>query len=539
MTEPPGRTAAGPGSGSARPSLPAYRLVRPLLPPAETPPALDDAQRCVVEHAGGPLLVLAGPGTGKTTTVVESVVDRIERRGRDPDSILVLTFSRRAAGELRSRITARLGRTVREPIARTFHSYAFGVLRMRAVAVGGPPPRLLAGPEQYVVIRELLEGDALAGGAGWPAALRPALRTRGFAAELRDLLMRAIERDVDADDLAAYGERFGRPEWGAAAGFLHQYREVGALARANAYDPAELIRAALDAFDDDPELLAAEQRRRRVVFVYEYQETDPAQEQLLRRLCAGADELVVVGDPDQSIYAFRGADPTAIRRFPDVFARAGRSPAPTVARTTSNRAGTALLLASRRIDGRLGGPAAHRVLQPAAGRAPGRLDVAVLATGSEEAAYIANRLREAHLREHFAWGDMAVLVRSTVRTLPQLRRALASAGVPVQVAGDDLPLAAQPLVASFLLLLRCAGGGSVDPPDAIELLGSQFGRADALAARRLRRELLRIDGEAGGRSRSDALLAQALTDPGLLGQVRERIARPATRVARLLTAARE
>ena len=89
-----------------------YRLVRhaaPEDPPA--PPALDETQQRVVDHKGGPLLVLAGPGTGKTTTIVAAVADRIERRGTAPSRILVLTFSRKAAGELRDRITARLGRT--------------------------------------------------------------------------------------------------------------------------------------------------------------------------------------------------------------------------------------------------------------------------------------------------------------------------------------------------------------------------------------------------------------------------------------------
>src|SRR5215467_2219720 len=70
-------------------------------------PRLDEAQQRVVDHQGGPLLVLAGPGTGKTTTIVEAVAERIERRGANPERILVLTFSRKAAGELRDRITAR------------------------------------------------------------------------------------------------------------------------------------------------------------------------------------------------------------------------------------------------------------------------------------------------------------------------------------------------------------------------------------------------------------------------------------------------
>ena len=130
---------------------PAYRLIR--RPRGEAvAPELDARQRAVVDHAGGPLLVLAGPGTGKTTTLVEAVVARV-RAGVAVDEMLMLTFSRRAAGELRDRVTARLGSTVREPIARTLHSYAFGVLRMANVAQQLPAPRLLSAPEQDLTIR--------------------------------------------------------------------------------------------------------------------------------------------------------------------------------------------------------------------------------------------------------------------------------------------------------------------------------------------------------------------------------------------------
>jgi len=93
-----------------QPRAPAYRLVRRPVPAASAL-RLDQAQQAVVDHAGGPLLVLAGPGTGKTTTIVAAVADRIERRGIDPERVLVLTFSRKAAAELRERITARLRRT--------------------------------------------------------------------------------------------------------------------------------------------------------------------------------------------------------------------------------------------------------------------------------------------------------------------------------------------------------------------------------------------------------------------------------------------
>src|ERR1700741_431681 len=159
-----------------------YRLVRRELAP--TPPApstLDEAQQRVVDHKGGPLLVLAGPGTGKTTTIVAAVADRIQRRGADPDRILVLTFSRKAAAELRDRITARLGRTTSEPLALTFHSYAYALVRREFVLAGDQPPRLLSAPEQLLEIRRMLRGEAADGALNWPERLRAGLRTPGFA----------------------------------------------------------------------------------------------------------------------------------------------------------------------------------------------------------------------------------------------------------------------------------------------------------------------------------------------------------------------
>ena len=210
---------------------------------------LDAQQRAVVEHEAGPLLVVAGPGTGKTTTLVETVVDRINRRGVDPERVLVLTFSRKAAAELRERITARLDRTVREPLARTFHSYAFGLVRREAARNGEPPPRLLTGPEQDAVVRELLKGDAAGRGVQWPTDLSAALPTRGFAQELRDFIARCFERGISAGALREIGQVYGRDQWLSAADFLHQYEEVGALRDAAAYDSAELIRTALGLLD--------------------------------------------------------------------------------------------------------------------------------------------------------------------------------------------------------------------------------------------------------------------------------------------------
>ena len=166
-----------------------------------------------MDHEGLPLLVLAGPGTGKTTAIVETVAERITRRGIDPERVLVLTFSRKAAEELRQRITARLGRTTREPLALTFHSYAYALVRREFTLAGDEPPTLLSGPEQLLEVRRLLRGEAEDGGTRWPERLRPALGTRGFATELRDFLLRGAERGFDGRGLARLGRQQDRDDW--------------------------------------------------------------------------------------------------------------------------------------------------------------------------------------------------------------------------------------------------------------------------------------------------------------------------------------
>ena len=252
-----------------------YRLLRAPASSA-APAALDPPQRAVVEHRDGALLVLGGPGTGKTTTLVEAVAARVAE-GVPPDRLLVLTFSRRMAGALRDRVEARIaGRASVQPQVRTFQAYAFSLLRRAAAEVGDPPPRLLTGPEQDLVIRELLAADA----DSWPDSLRPALRTRAFAAQLRDLLLRCVERGVGADELAALGAAHRRPDWPAAARFLREYVQVLALrdvaSRAGvAYDSAELVRAAVGLLRDEPDLLAAERRHLAGVYVERGIQLDP------------------------------------------------------------------------------------------------------------------------------------------------------------------------------------------------------------------------------------------------------------------------
>jgi superfamily I DNA/RNA helicase/RecB family exonuclease len=518
-----------------------YRLARSAGSAGAAPaaPLADPAQRRAVEHRDGPLLVIGGPGTGKTSTLVEAVAARVAE-GADPEGLLALTYSRRGALRLRDRIEARLGAgSTAEPMVRTFPAYAFGLLRRAASLAGQPPPRLLTGPEQDLVIRELLETDD-----GWPEALRPALHTRAFATELRDLLLRAVERGIGPAELAVHARTLRRPDWSAAARFYQQYRQVLALRDATGrgsvgYDAAELVRAATALLLDDPSLLAAERRRLTAVYVDEFADTDPAQRDLLAALAGGGRHLVAFADPDSSTFAFRGADPAGVADFPHRFRTATGANAPTVTLDRSHRCGAELLAATRRIAVRLRGPSRHRVLAPAPVD-PGSVDVRVFRSTTTEAAYLVHRLREAHLLHGLSWSDMAVIVRSTVRQLAPLRRALQQAGIPTTTTAEDLPLQAQPAVAPLLLLLRCAVEPErLDEDAAVALLHSPLGGADPLAERRLRQGLRTLALAGGDRRPSGVLLVEALQDPAELAAVDRGWAAPAQAVAGLIAKARD
>jgi superfamily I DNA/RNA helicase/RecB family exonuclease len=512
-----------------------YRLLRPATAPDRAVEP-DPQQQRVVAHRSGVLLAVGGPGTGKTTTLVEAVAARVAE-GVTPDRILVLTFGRRAAGVLRDRIEARIGATGRataQPVVRTFHAYAFGVLRAVAAARGEPPPRLLTGPEQDLVIRELLDGAREA----WPPSLRAALGTRAFSAQLRDLLLRAAERGVGAEELARLGVQRERPEWVAAARFLREYHQVLALREATgragaAYDNAELVRAAAEALADDPGLLAAQRHQLSFVYVDELADTDPAQVDLLALVAGHGAHLVAFADTDSSTYAFRGADPDVVRRFPDRFG------AGTVLLTRSHRAAPQLLAATGRVAARLRGPVGHRSLVAAVDE-PGTVEVHTFRSGTGEAAYVAHRLREAHLRDDVPWDRMAVLVRSTTLALATMQRALHQAGVPVRLRAEDVPLRGQPAVAQLLLALRCAlEPERLDEEAAVALLHSPLGGADPLAERQLRQGLRALALAAGDRRPSGVLLVEALRSPAELAAVERRWAAPARRVAQLLQVVRD
>lgn len=507
------------------------------------------SDRLVQSDLRGTVRLIGGPGTGKSTLLVQVAAAHVAA-GVDPESVLLLTGSSRLRAAARAAVTKAVLRggsadgggdakprtAVREPLVRTVHSYAFAVLRLAAQRNGDPPPRLITSAEQDGIIRELLAGDLEDGddaSVDWPLPLRPALGTVGFATELRDLLARCAERGVDPVELQRIGRREGRREWVAAGRFAQVYEQVMLLrsavgmaapqATVPALGAAELVGAALDAFAADPELLAAERARLRLLLVDDAQHLDPQAAKLVRVLAGGAALTVIAGDPSQSVFGYRGADPELLRGQGE----------PAVVLSESWRCAPAVARAVNGIAGRLPASDARRDITGTAAE-PGGVAVRLAASQHAEAALVADALRRAHLIDGVPWKQMAVIVRSVPRS-GSLGRALAAAGVPVDQATPDTALAAHPAVSALLTVLD-ATAGQLTGEHALDLLTGPIGRVDPVTLRQLRRTLRR--GDRDGLSFGE-LVVRALEHPAdHPADLPDQLARPLRRVAAVVGAAR-
>ncbi len=492
--------------------------------------ALLGSEDDVVSAAAGgapawrPWQVVGGPGTGKSALVSDYAISRIATG--DPESVLVLTQSKRAAVAMREQITSGVFagaysvRATREPLVRTVHSYAFAVLRLQAAIHGNPPPRLLTGAEQDAVVREMLRGDLEDGAVEWPERLRPALAMAGFAAAVRDLMLRSAERGIGPEDLVKLGRTHSRPEWVAVGRFAGRYEQAMLLrgsvgveaagASAPGLDAAELIGSALMAFATDPDLLRSERSRIRHLVVDDAQHLDPQAAQLVRLIGSNTESTVIAGDPDQSVFTFRGADPSFLSDLAEhgssrrVVLEANFRSVPEVARLSAT------------VAARLPGIGRHRAAE-AVGESrygAGGTSVRILSSAAKEAAYIADAMRRAHLSDGMPWSDMAIVVRSVPRAIAPLRRALAAAGVPLVTPASELPLHRQHGAVGLLLVLRALTDDDFDGEDALALLSGPIGGADPVSLRRLRRGVRRVELASGGERDSAELLRDAIVQAG-------------------------
>jgi len=482
--------------------------------------------------------VLGAPGSGKTTTIVELVADRVLGRGWDPRSVIVLTPSRSSAARLRDRLALRLGVPTDGPLARTAPSLAFEIVGVAARAAGETPPRLITGAEQDADLAALLDGHTATGtGPAWPEHLSPDVRaTTRFRAELRDLLARATEQGIGPAELAALGRRTGRPEWEAAGEFFDEYLDVVASARPEQRDPAELSRLAIAELDagGGGERVAG----LRLVVVDDLPEATPGTLGLLAALARRGIPVIALGDPDTAANAFRGGEPDALGRLSTVLGVPG---IPTLVLAGAHRPNAAVRELTAAVTARIGTAAAGAQRRATAERPAGpRPPLARIEapTAARTAAVIARALREEHLLAGVPWSRLAVVVRSGA-TVPQLARSLALAEVPTRTVGAGTALRDDPAARALLAVVEAGTGRTeLTPALAADLLTGPFGGLDPIGLRRLRVALRTEEALAGGSRPAGELLVEALSAPGRFTTIDAPVARTAERLAVTLDALR-
>ena len=502
-----------------------------LLPPTEAPelPAADaDGQRVLDRVADGSnVVVLGAPGTGKTSLALRLLAEAVAG-GRDA---VLLAPTRTRADWLRGRAAHLL----RE-------GHGDGVVRVRTPAALAltilttsltrrpdplPPPVLLAGAEEDSVLASMVSAIS------WPGLPVEATGSRAFRSELRNLLARAGELGVTADELAELGRRLNVPIWGPAAQLLRTWDAQGRTsaerrAQTRKMDTARLQDRAVEALGSwDSDAVTVPRPVPDLIIVDDYQDCTAATARLLTALAAPDPDghraqIAVLGDPDVAVETFRGGTPSLLVAAED---HTGLG-ASRLRLTTRYRGEPAIaaVVADQSARVPVTGTAAHRQASLAprtsASRGSGAPDAdrvtaptgveAILASSAwQERAHVARALRLEHVHHGTAWSQMAVIVRSAADA-ESLARDLRRRGVPLASRTPAVLLRAEPAAAALLDIVRAAIrdqlGGRGEPPQreaAINLLTSPLVGLTTMDLRRLRRRL-RQDPEAAVTSVSGA-----------------------------------
>ena len=376
----------------------------------ELPLALNPAQREAVEHVHGPLLVLAGAGSGKTRVLTTRIASLIDRHGVPPDRIFAVTFTNKAAGEMKQRIGRLLGRDPSGLWIGTFHSLSARLLRREA--------ELLGFTRRFTIYDE---DDRL-------SLIKRLMDQRGHSTKLfppravQSLISAAKNRRVPPSELAS-GSPFDR----LAVVSADVYGAMGpALKAANAMDFDDLLLHPLTLFREHPERLRAYQQRFSFILVDEFQDTNRAQYELIRLLGVHGN-VCAVGDDDQSIYGWRGADVRNMQDFLRDF------PGAKLVRLEENYRSTQIVL-----------DAANGVIAENAGRIGKTLvtrrrggeQVTLLAAADErdEAEWVVRELERRSAAGEHRYADMAVLYRTNSQSRA-LEEAFRRAGIPYRLIG--------------------------------------------------------------------------------------------------------
>ncbi len=379
-------------------------------PPDDLLSGLNPAQREAVVHTEGPLLVVAGAGSGKTRVLTHRIAHLIEHEGVSPFELLAITFTNKAAQEMKQRVGALVGPVAEKMWVSTFHSACVRMLRRDGKRLGYP--------SSFTIYDQ---ADA----------------TRLVGYVLRDLNVdtkRFPPRSVHATISAAKNDGLSVEQYAERARAIFErriaevYREYQTrLLKAGAMDFDDLLSVTVTLLKAEPEVLAHYQRRFRHVLVDEYQDTNTVQNDLVLSLAAEHRNVCVVGDQDQSIYRFRGADIRNILEFEEAF------PDTTVIVLEQNYRSTQTIL-----------DAANGLIANNLGRKPkelwtdqGRGDAVVRYHAddeSDEAQWVAHQASKLHDGGTYRWGDMAVFYRTNAQSRV-LEEYLMRVGIPYKVVG--------------------------------------------------------------------------------------------------------
>ncbi len=383
---------------------------------------LNDAQHRAVTSTAAPLCILAGAGTGKTRVLTRRIAWRCASGSADPRHVLALTFTRKAAGELWSRLR-RLG--LRDAVTSgTFHSVAFAQLRQRWLDTGTPAPTLLDQKGRLLV--RLV-----------PRVRRPQVTIADYAGEIEWAKARIVTPERYAEAAIRAGRR-PPVDPDAMATIYRRYEDEKQTKRLVDFD--DLLWQCARTIETVPDFAAAQRWRFRHLFVDEFQDVNPLQLRLLEGWRGGSADLCVVGDPNQAIYGWNGADATALVRF------AERWPGSAVVALEENHRSSPQVLAVANAVLAAGAP--ERLLRLRATRPDGPIPrVHPYPTDTQEAKGIARAALDLH-GPGTPWSHQAVLVRTHAQTV-LLEQAFKLAGVPFRLRGKaaflDLPEVRQAL----------------------------------------------------------------------------------------------
>jgi DNA helicase-2/ATP-dependent DNA helicase PcrA len=413
----------------------------PAAPPAveargeRAPQVPDPYQKEAVEHGEGPLLVVAGPGTGKTFVIQHRVLHLITKLGVKPEEILCLTFTEKAAEEMRNRIEEALAHAAvaGTPLVATFHSFCQRVLTEFSVAADMPRAfRVLEGPRLLRFIMSRVDSFNLKHFRIKRGAIEFAQELERFASRCHDELMStdaALERAnaLEAQAKTAEARQEARL-WVELAECKRMLEEELDDSRFVTF--GEIITRVIGMLKAHPEVLAKLQARHKHLLIDEFQDDNYAQGWLVSALAEPEGRVTVVGDDDQSIYRFRGAHPLIIREFEELWGARGLKK---VILKQSYRSTPPIISASSLLISKSPAHDAGKVLAPAEGKQGPPVRVVRSPDGDRQAAYVADRVRRAQA-DGTPLREIAVLFRSMNHADP-IVRALQGAAIPAEVLG--------------------------------------------------------------------------------------------------------